>query len=234
MRSTNFKKYLIVFTITSAIFFAAIFLSNHLNEKKIEEIKALENKIYINILSSKVKYAILKKLPCQDIDHYILSKELNILARKVSYMEEQFGFNNPRVIKTKKYYSLLQIKDYLLMKKISAKCKTEPIFILYFYSNKKGECPECRKTGYVLTYLREKYPQLRVYAFDFNLDLSALQTLISINRITNNLPALVMNNKVYYGFRNADEIREILPELKKMENENKENLENIKIDSNIE
>src|ERR1035437_10255448 len=35
----------------------------------------------------------------------------------------------------------------------------------------------------LLIKLREDYPQLRVYSFDYNLDLSAIQTLISINKV---------------------------------------------------
>ena len=61
------------------------------------------------------------------------------------------------------------------MRRIAEQCDTEPVFIFYFYSN-AGDCSECTRQGYVLTELQQEYPQLRVYAFDSNLDLSALDT----------------------------------------------------------
>jgi hypothetical protein len=92
---------------------------------------------------------------------------------------------------------------------------------MYFYSNKDNSCPDCEREGFVLTRLREDYPELRVYSFDYNLDLSALQTLISIYNIkptgTDNLPAILINNNVYYGFKSVDDVKSILPALKQLD-----------------
>jgi hypothetical protein len=88
----------------------------------------------------------------------------------------------------------------------------KPVFILYFYSN-KGDCVDCQKQGYVLTALAQAYPQLRTYAFDYNLDVAALKTLVSIDNVENKPPALVINGKAYYGFHSVDDIEKILPQL---------------------
>jgi hypothetical protein len=84
---------------------------------------------------------------------------------------------------------------------------------MYFYSN-KGDCPDCQKEGFVLTKLGEDYPELRVYSFDYNLDLSALQTLISIYNVEKKLPAILINEKAYYGFQSVDDIKNAMPALK--------------------
>ena len=72
------------------------------------------------------------------------------------------------------------------MQKIKDRCGSTQtnggLSIMYFYSN-KGDCSDCEREGFVLTKLREDYPELRVYSFDYNLDLSALQTLVSIYNI---------------------------------------------------
>ena len=102
------------------------------------------------------------------------------------------------------------------MKKITTKCDLDPVFILYFYSN-EGDCSDCVRAGHILSYLREKYPTLRVYAFDYNLDLSALRTLISINEIENTLPAMVIEDEVYYGFTRLEDVESILPPLETKE-----------------
>ncbi|MCK5059823.1 MAG: hypothetical protein KAR00_01585 [Candidatus Pacebacteria bacterium] len=211
-RAFDFRKYVFVFIITSVIFFTAFFVGNYFNEKKIEEIRSIENNIAIDILSSETQYALLAESSCDTIGDSILSEELGSLGEKLAYTEERRGNDNLEVISLKKSYSLLLIKDYLLMNRISEKCGLNPIFILYFYSN-KGDCPDCTREGYVLTRLRKKYPALRIYSFDYNLDLSAVQTLISIKKIERKLPALVIDNSVYYGFQGVKDIEKIIPRL---------------------
>jgi hypothetical protein len=140
-----------------------------------------------------------------------LSSELNSLADKITYSENNIGNNNTDVISLKKYYSLLEIKDYLLMKQITQRCGQKSVFILYFYKN--DNCNDCTKQGYVLTSLRETYPNLRVYSFDYNLDVSAIDAMKSIYKVPDNLPALVINGKVYSGLQNVDDIVKNFPEL---------------------
>ena len=67
--------------------------------------------------------------------------------------------------------------------------------------------------GHILTFLREQYPKLRVYSFDYNLNLSALETLITINAVNKELPAFVIGDQVYYGFHSREEMEQIIPEL---------------------
>lgn len=210
--TSGFGKYLYVLAITSVIFFTAFFASNYFNDKRIAEIRSIEDRIAIDILSSETQYSLLAESSCDIIGTSILSEELGSLGEKLAYAEESRGADNVEVKALKKSYSLLLIKDYLLMNKLSEKCALDPIFILYFYSN-EGDCTDCVREGYVLTRLREKYPELRIYSFDYNLDLSAVKTLISIKHIEDSLPALVINDKVYYGFKSVEDIENTIPEL---------------------
>lgn len=210
MHKLDLKKYIYVLIITSFIFFTAIVLADYFNNKKLVAVKSIEDKIAIDILSSETQYALLQESSCKDLGAPVLAQELNSLAEKLSYTENQFGSDNAEVIRLKQYYSLLQIKDYLLSKKISEKCGQRPTFIIYIYSN-KGDCPDCEKEGYVLTYLRQTYPLLRVYSFDYNLDLSAVKTLLSIFKIGGPLPVIVLNGNVYSGFKEKEELEALLP-----------------------
>jgi hypothetical protein len=108
---------------------------------------------------------------------------------------------------------LLEIKDYLLLKRLTEKCGIKPTFILYFYSN-KDFCSDCEKMGYVLTALRDKYPDLRVYSFDYNFDIGAIDTLVSIYKIKADLPALIINGSSYYGFHSVEDLEQSVPALK--------------------
>lgn len=233
MEKLDVKKYIIVFFITLFLFMGAVVLAGYLNNKKIDQIKSIQNTISIDILSSETQFSLLSELSCQDVSRSNLSSELNSLAERIAFSEENIGNANTDVIELKKFYSLLQIKDFLLMKKINERCEISTYSILYFYTTAKN-CSECIKQGYVLTSLREKYPELRVYSFDYNLDLSALRAMISIYTIEDTkLPALVINDKLSTGFRSIEEIEALLPELveehQKIEQE-KLDAEDLKID----
>lgn len=213
----DWKKYTYTFFITITIFITAIFASNYFNQKKINEIKNIESQISIDISASETQFSLLSELSCRDISSEFLSKELATLGDKLSYTEESRGSNNAEVLNLKKYYSLLQIKDFILMQKINERCGGKNLSIMYFYSNIENDCKDCEREGYVLTRLREDYPELRVYSFDYNLQLSALQTLISIYKIEDKQPALLIDDKVYYGFKSIDEIKDIIPALKEID-----------------
>ena len=215
MAHLNLQKYFFAFVITVAIFATAFYIESRLDAQRVSEIRAAEQSVSTDILSSETQFALLGSLDCETIaENPILSGELNSLASQLSYTEENLGANNPEVINLKSQYSLLEIKDYLLMEQVSKKCGQKPVFILYFYSN-AGDCHDCGSAGDVLTYLRDQYPGLRVYSFDYNLNLSALKTLAALRHVQATFPAFIINDRPpVYGFKTFDEMQKIIPELK--------------------
>lgn len=211
------KKYILVFIITASIFGTAFYLASRINQARIADIRFAQESVSIDILSSETQYELLGNLDCKTISQNpILSSELNSLASRLSVAENNLGVHNVEVIQLKKQYLLLEIKDYLLMEQVSQKCHIKPVFVLYFYSN-AGNCQDCSRTGDVLTYLRQQYPGLRVYSFDYNLNLSAVHTLISLRNISSQLPAFIINDRPpVYGFKTLEEMQNLIPELKTM------------------
>ena len=211
----SWKKYILAFLITVAIFGTAFYIASRIDDQRVADIRAAEDSVSVDILSSETQYELLNNLDCKTIaENPILSSELNSLASRLSVAEDNLGATNAEVIQLKQRYSLLEIKDYLLMQQVSKKCNLKPVFILYFYSN-AGDCPNCSREGDVLTYLRQQYPGLRVYSFDYNLDLSALRTLISLQKLKGPLPAVLINNREpVYGFKTLDQMQALIPELK--------------------
>ena len=208
------KKYIFTFFITAAIFATAFFASTFFSQKRVENVKFIQDNIAIDILSSETQFALLKEVSCQNVSDSILSPELNILGDRLSRTENERGRKDADIIYLKKYYSLLQVKDYLLSKQVAQKCGAlkKPVFIIYFYSN-KGDCEDCVKEGYVLTRLKEKYPELRVYSFDYDLDLSVVESLKAIYKINGALlPALVIEDRTYTGYKSVEELEALLPD----------------------
>ena len=211
----DWSKYILAFIITAAMFLTAFYLTNTINNARLADIRSVQEQIAIDLLSSETQFELLGNLDCSIIaQNPILSEELNSLAERLSFAENNLNPKNSDVERLKKQYALLEIKDYLLMEQISKKCGTKPVSVLYFYSN-QGDCADCSRAGDVLTYLRQEYPSLRVYSFDYNLDLGALQTLISLRKVKADLPAFIINNRApVYGFKNLDEMQTLIPELK--------------------
>ena len=211
-RTARWQTYLFAFVITAALFATAFYVSTFFNNQRIAEIRDTQDDISTDILSLETQFDLLQERSCQDItENSIQPASLRQLASQLSYMEAQ-NSSPTEVTRLKRLYSLMEIKDYLLMKQISAKCNLKPVFILYFYSN-KGDCRDCESQGYVLTSLAEQYPQVRIYSFDYNLDVTGLQTLIDVEGVQNRLPALVINGDTYYGLQNVSDIEKILPQL---------------------
>lgn len=217
----DWKKYLIVFLFTIGLFLLASFLSNYFSSKKIAELQNIQNEIAIDVLSSETQFSLLQNLSCKNVNDSFLSGELGELSKKLEWGQENLG-ETDEVLYLRKYYSLLQIKDYLLMKKVSERCGTKYAFVLYFYTTLEN-CSECSKQSVVLSSLREKYPNLRVYSFDYSTDLSAVRSMLSIYKISDTkLPALVVNEKVLTGYSDIESLEKLLIETFKLEEPTKE------------
>lgn len=207
------RKYIFTFALTATLFATAFFASSFFSEKRVESVKEIQDNIAIDILSSETQFDLLKEVSCTNVNDSMLSPQLSEIGDKLSRTESDRGADDADVVYLKKYYTLLEIKDYLLSTKLVEKCGSakKPVFIIYFYSN-KGDCPDCEREGYVLTRLKEKYPDLRVYSFDYNLDLSAVDSMKRIYKITSSLPALVIEDKTYIGFKSVEELEKLLPD----------------------
>lgn len=191
---------LIAFVITLALVGTVAYAVSYLNGARVADLSAIEDQLSIETLSLDTQFSLLQTAPCGNVEeNNDLTGELSDLGDRLSYAEGQLGSTNAQVLRLKQQYSLLEIRDYLITKQLAAACGTKPVTVLYFYSN-AGDCANCDRAGYALSYLRQTYPALRVYSFDYNLDLGALKTLTSVEKVQGKLPAFVINGKATYGF----------------------------------
>jgi hypothetical protein len=97
---------------------------------------------------------------------------------------------------------------------MTEECNLDTIFILYFYANKN--CSECQTQELLLRAIRDKYPQVEIYNFDYDLDLSAVKTLITLHNIPPKPPVIDINGKAYASFDSLESMEAVLaPYLKK-------------------
>ncbi len=202
---------LIAFLITIVLVGTIVYAIDYLNRARVAELSTIENQLSIDTLSLDTQFSLLTDAPCDTAaTSTTLTSELADLGSRLSFAESQLGSDNAQVIQLKEQYSLLEIRDYLITKQLAAACGTKPVTVLYFYSN-SGDCTACDKAGYALSYLRNTYPSLRVYSFDYNLDLGALKTFIVITKVKDSLPAFVINGKYSYGFTSLADLEKQFP-----------------------
>jgi hypothetical protein len=209
----DWRKYLLAFLVTVAIFGTVLYGSSYLEERRIAELRSIQDQISIDTLSLDTQFSLLESAPCENIaEGSELSSEVNDLGARLAATEGRLGSDDPQVLQLKEQYSLLEIRDYLITKQLSAACGTKPpMTVLYFYSN-AGDCEECDKAGYALSYLHDTYPSLKVYSFDYHLDLGALKTLIAIDKVGPDLPAFLIGGKASYGFSTLEDLESRFPE----------------------
>jgi hypothetical protein len=205
------RNVLIALLMTVALATTVIYAVNYLNRARVAELSAIEDQIALDTLSLDTQFSLLATAPCDSATSTVLTGELSDLGNRLSYTESQLGSDNEQVIRLKQRYSLLEIRDYLITKQLAAACGTKPpVTVLYFYSN-ESDCSDCDKAGYALSYLHDTYPSLKVYSFDYHLDLGALKTLIAVNKVKPALPAFVINGKVVSGFTTLADLERQFP-----------------------
>ncbi len=109
----------------------------------------------------------------------------------------------------KQDYSLLSIRQWLLVKQFKEKCNKDINIILFFYSNKVN-VSESESQGYVLDYLYEKRPDdVVIYAFDMEDDNPALNTIKVIYGVKQ-VPSVVINERLFQEFQPKERIERLL------------------------
>lgn len=200
-RKVDWKKFFIILIITISVFVTGIFLGNQITEIKFQSISNAEQSLRLELLGLDLQSSLIADNPCKVFNDTFLSKNLDELGNKVSYLENINGANDIDVKNAKTYYSLLQIRHYLLKKKAVRECNITHDFILFFYSNEDYCEKNCKEQGFVITNIREHRNTTSAYSFDISIDNPALETLKSQYNIGDTAPVIVVNGNTFYGFQ---------------------------------
>ena len=201
-------RFIAALSLTITLFLVIIVINNSLNESKLNTLNSIYNDIRLDALNAEIQYTILSENPCLALDFAPIKDELFELGNKLAHMEENLGKNNKQVLDLKKYYSILEARQWLFVKKASSECNKEAVPILYFYSN-QGDCVDCEKQGFVLNYIKETMPSVHVYSFDANLDSASIDAL-KITYGISEVPSLVIGEKRYSGFIDSDGLQDVI------------------------
>ena len=99
----DWKRYIIVFFITLGLFLTAMYVSDYFSNKKLAQLKSIQDKISIDILSSETQFSLLSELSCKNVSDSILSGELGDLGSKLEWGQNNMN-NNDELLYLKKYF----------------------------------------------------------------------------------------------------------------------------------
>ncbi len=192
------------FAITIVIFLVGFIIGSAINEKKLQVIYDLENDIRVESLGNELVFELVSSDLCENINITSYTTEISELGKRLTYMESIYGYDSPQVHNLKNYYTLLQIRHYLINKDMQETCGIDKPIVLYFYTN-FGDCVDCGDQGLVLTNVHRQYPQFNIYSFEFAENNPAIEFLKEKYVLEEHrLPTVIIDNEVNYGFQSRD------------------------------
>ena len=201
------KRYIIAFILATGIFTIGLLLGITLTSAKLSEVEKLQIEFRNRLTNLEMEDLLTEGKICQFSDVDNLVDELEKIGDKITSIEDDPNTSHEDLIALKEYYSLLEIRHMIYMQKFNEQCGKKLNIILYFYSNDDKVCADCSSQGYILSYIRNKYNNVRVYSYDIDIDNPALKTVMKINNVTL-APSLVINNKFYQGYKDKDIIEQ--------------------------
>jgi len=212
----SITKFVAVVATTTLIFIFGILLGNYLSNIKLSSLDELQQDLRVKTMSLEMQYSLLAENPCAHTKTNTLNEELYQLNSKIDFMESSLGTSNTDVLRLKEYYSILQLRHYLLLRRAMKECGEDYIFVLYFYSNKE-DCPDCRSEGDIITYFRKELENMRVYAFDIDIDNVAIETVKELYGV-DAIPTMVINDQVFKGFLSKNEMQKVFANFSSVNN----------------
>lgn len=203
------KRYLIAFILTFLVFFLGILLGSFLNEIKYKDISILTQEFRTKALNFDVQGMLLREGLCTGVNVDTFDRDLIEISGHVQSLEDQLGKQDDQVVAMKEYYFLLEIRHWLFLKKLREDCNSNYDLILYFYSNDEEKCESCEGQGYILSYLRQKYDNIRIYSFDVDVDNPTVKLLIDLYSVKQ-APSIALNERLYTGFQERDALENAL------------------------
>jgi hypothetical protein len=210
-REIQKKKVFISLVIAIILFLIGFFLGYVINYSNYQTIILSQESIKYSLLSIEVEKELLSE-SCENFNPSLEDSELTKIREKISIMEENLGKSNKKVIEQKKYYSLLQVKHFLLIKEYNKKCSEKYPTLIFFYSNKEEYLFEAERIGRTITAIKSSNENLMVYSFDYDLDISALRTIKNMYGIENPNVVIVNEEIRLTNLKNINELREALTE----------------------
>ncbi len=208
MAKIYWNKYLSVFLITFLTFLVIFLLVQKISYQTSADIIKIQKDMNNYLLALNLQSEIAKEYICS-VDVFEITKEKAEIGIQLDSLEKNLGSENEIVKDIKSQYTLLSIRQWLLVKRFKQECNPSLNIILFFYSN-KVEKDKSEAQGYVLDYIYKKYTdKVVIYALDADQNNPALNTLKDIYKVEK-APTVIINERKYENVLSASDIERIL------------------------
>jgi len=210
----NKRIYILSLIITTIVFLSGIGIGSLLSKEKTNILEQKLRTVENEEKNAELQWLMLEVLENEESCNLIYYQLQDLVGKVDELAEKVVLYENREEMKTsdytdlKKDYTAFQVKYWLFVEKIRRSCPiTNKTFttILFFYSE---ACTPCENQGFVLSYLKSRYPNVMVYALDSELDYDITKNLKSVFNVTK-IPTLIINaeNKLE-GVRSFEELKE--------------------------
>jgi hypothetical protein len=210
--------HIVALVITSLIFIVGLLLGWQMGYAAQSQMKSdfdrIQSENYMLEVLSLMRSRGEMSCPIFQKEFYSLSKKTDEYGEKLDYMEKKLGKLDQGVMDLKSDYSLMQMRNYLLLKGMDESCGTNYTTILYFYTNEGYSASTDQ--GIALADALSGLPEIKgrtfIFHFDANVKNSVVDALKEQYSIST-LPTTIINGKKYDGFMDAKRCKEVLGEV---------------------
>ncbi len=208
----SWRVYMIAAVITLVVFSLGVGLGFLINNEKYDIIRSDLESLQLQQKDIEIEMMLTNSLganSCNTLNYEIekTATQSAELGQKVSYYDNEM-VKNPDIGTIKRYYIINLIQLWSYWELFKKNCNSSVNTVLYFYAIKN--CDDCQAQGFILSYLKEKYPdKIMTFALDKDEDLYSLN-LIKNSYNVSTAPTLIINNKKYEGLKDINALNDIL------------------------
>jgi len=204
------RRYFLAFIIGTAIFLIGFGITYAISYLEFQRVTNMQGPLSYSIFQEKLKYSFFNKSLCSEESFLDVSKELAFQGRIIDDLEKKLGKNNENVIFRKKFYSLIEVEHLEFIEIRNKQCNESINTITFFYSNEQKDAKASEDAGELLNVLSSKYPSLKIYSFDINLDSDLVKQLMQMHKVTKSPSVVINEKKLIESPKNTKEIENYL------------------------
>jgi thiol-disulfide isomerase/thioredoxin len=220
VRRPSYRRYILAFIITSAIFFIGYFFG-FLMESSRADYFISQNELHkLNIRSLQLQNEIIKDNLLNDqctAFKYVFDSAVQELERsrqRIEQYQAQSKVRREEFDVIKREYILSQLNFWQISKKISLQCPESSDFVtvIYFFSDEEN-CPQCDSQAIVLDYFKAQLSEdILIFSIDERMEsdepiIGLLKDAYSIG----SYPSIIVEDETY-GFLNKEDFSKIICE----------------------
>jgi glutaredoxin len=211
-KRVSWEVYIIAAVITLVIFSLGVALGFFISNEKYSIIKNDLEDLKLQQKDAELELLLINSLETKSC--YSIKYEIDKMAVLSSKLGDRVSVYDTEMIKNADFYNLKQqyiltlIEFWNYWELFKKNCNSSVNTVLYFYSIKN--CDDCQAQGFVLSYLKEKYPdKIMTFALDKDEDLYSLNLIKNTYNVTT-APTLIINNKKYEGLKDINALNDLL------------------------